>query len=111
MSEANDGASAIWFEGYQLPAFLTAEDIQTILSGIVERRTVVRWFASGRLQGFRPGRRWVIRASQFVEDWAALERGEPGLRDARARRLRVPQTGVINVALKDRDTRAPRPRR
>ncbi len=82
---------AIVFEGYDLPAFLTAEDIHALLGGIVARRTVVRWFASGQLKGFRPGRRWVIRASQFVSDWEALERSTPGLRGARVTILEVPR--------------------
>ena len=86
----SETGQAISFEGYDLPAFLTAQDIHTLLDGVVARRTVVRWFATGQLKGFRPGRSWVIRASQFVSDLEALERSTPGLRRGRARIVDAP---------------------
>lgn len=86
----SETGQATRFEGYDLPAFLTAQDIHTLLGGIVARRTVVRWFATGQLKGFRPGRSWVIRATQFVSDWEALERSTPGLRRGRVRVVDAP---------------------
>lgn len=73
------------FEGYELPALLTAEDIATIV-GFVSRRTVVQWFASGRLRGRKLGKRWVMTSSAFVAEWEILGQWDP--RAARLDRLR-----------------------
>ena len=61
------------FEGLVLTGFLTADDIVALLRGAVDRRCVVRLFTKKLLHGSRPGKTWVIRASQFVADWAELE--------------------------------------
>lgn len=62
------------FEGLVLTGILTADDIVALLRGAMDRRAVVRLFTKRVLHGTTlGGRQWMIRASQFVEDWEHYE--------------------------------------
>lgn len=82
MNATQSTSRPVVFEGYELPALMTVEDIQAIFGGIVERRTVVRWCKRGLFRGTKLGKTWVIPASTFVEDWTALKSGPPQARRA-----------------------------
>jgi hypothetical protein len=84
-----DPGGLVW-EGLVLVGLLKVDDILTVTGGAVDRRTIVRLFRTGELRGSKFGKRWVIRASQFVADWKRLERAGPG----RVRR-RAPAQEVI----------------
>ena len=49
----------------RIERYLTVEDICSLLK--VERHTVARWIASGRLRAFKPGggRFWRVRRQDF----------------------------------------------
>ncbi|HZP96365.1 MAG TPA: helix-turn-helix domain-containing protein [Candidatus Limnocylindria bacterium] len=85
MADPSDSATsgAVRFEGYELPALLTVDDICRVLDGVVARGTIVRWFRTGQLHGCKPGKAWVIRASRFVADWTVLESDLPAFSPAR----------------------------
>lgn len=83
-AKTEEKTAPVTFEGYELPPFMTVDDVQALLGGVVRRRTVVRWCQRGLLRATKAGKAWVIRASQLVEDWQNLERGAPAVRQARA---------------------------
>jgi len=89
-----DPGGLVW-EGFVLVGLLKVEDILTITGGAVDRRAVIRLFRRGELRGTKFGKRWVIRASQFVDDWQRIEHAQP--RRA-ARRAAVLNTTAVTVS-------------
>jgi hypothetical protein len=67
-----DPGGLIW-EGVVLNGMLTAEDIVELCGGALNHRAVVRLFATRQLSGVKLGKFWVIRTSQFIDDWNTLE--------------------------------------
>ena len=68
-----DLGGLIW-EGYALRGLLRATDIVTLTNGGLDVRTVGRMFRGRQFHGLKPGKCWLVRASQFITDWEALER-------------------------------------
>ncbi len=78
-----DPGGLVW-EGMVIQGVLSATDITVLLRETVPYRSVVRLFTSGQLHGFKLGKQWQIRASQFLKDWEHIEHAasgnRPGLR-------------------------------
>lgn len=72
-----DPGGLVW-EGMVLRGVLSATDIAVLLRDTLPYRSVVRLFASGQLHGFKLGKQWQIRASQFIKDWEYLEAASCG---------------------------------
>ena len=68
-----DPGGLLW-EGFVLLGLLSVNDLVTLFHGALDHRTITRLFRTGQFHGTKLGKRWVIRASQFIADWDKLER-------------------------------------
>jgi hypothetical protein len=62
--------------GVLVPAVLGADDIVEHFSGHIERRTVLDWFRTRVLSGFKPprSRDWLITVDDYLADIERLKR-------------------------------------
>lgn len=62
--------------GVLMPAILGADDIVEHFSGHIERRTVLEWFRTKVLSGFKPprSREWLITVDDYLGDIQRLKR-------------------------------------
>ena len=75
--------------GVMVPAMLGADDIVEHFGGYIERRTVLEWFRTKVLSGFKPprSRDWLITVDDYLADIQRLKRTSHGPTAIRRRAL------------------------